>query len=229
MRWIALFLLLLNLGIFAWFAATSSTAANTARATGASRDADAGGIILVTEMASAQLSPVKEVPAPVSADVSGEQLCTLIGPFPEEYRGQDIVQRLSALQVSASLREIEMQGPMRYWVFLPPLHSRREAFNRLRELQAQGIDSYVIPKGTLADGISFGIFSDRGRAESLAAELVGKGIGAQSREEPQTHMERWIILAPGQAEHLAGEFWQQLQEEHPEFDRRRNLCSEVAE
>jgi len=229
MRWIALFLLLLNLGVYAWFAASASTAADATRATGASRDTDVREIILVTEMASAQLSPVEEVSTPVSVDVSSEQLCTLIGPFPEEYQGQDIVQRLLALQVSATLREIEMQGQMRYWVYLPPMHSRREAFNRLRELQAQGIDSYVIPKGTLADGISFGIFSDRGRAESLAAELVAKGIGAQSREEPQTHMERWIILAPGQVEHLAGEFWQQLQEEHPELDRRRNLCSEVAE
>ncbi|MFA0810574.1 SPOR domain-containing protein [Microbulbifer epialgicus] len=228
MRWIALFLLLLNLGAFAWFVTTSSTAGSAAQVVSPSRAAETQKIVLVSEMSPEQLPPVEEVPSSVTVDASGGQLCTLIGPFPEEHLGQDIAQRLSALQISADLRGIEMPGQMRYWVFLPPLNSRREAFSRLRELQARGIDSYVIPKGTLADGISFGIFSERDRAESLTAELVGKGVGAQFREEPQTHMERWIILTPGQAERLGGEFWQQLQEEHPKLDRRRNLCSEVA-
>ncbi|GAA5446233.1 hypothetical protein Misp06_04447 [Microbulbifer sp. NBRC 101763] len=228
MRWIALFLLILNLGVFAWFMAASPANDGTVSVVSPGRGTEIQEIVLVSEISPEQLPPVEEETAPLATEVSGEQLCTLIGPFPEEYLGKDIVERLSALQVSASLREIQMQGQMRYWVFLPPLNSRREAFNRLRELQAQGIDSYVIPKGALADGISFGIFSERERAEGLAEELAEKGIGAQFREEPQTHMERWIMLAPGQAERLAGEFWQHLQEEHPKLDRRRNLCSEVA-
>ncbi|WP_238152112.1 SPOR domain-containing protein [Microbulbifer sp. A4B17] len=156
-----------------------------------------------------------------------EQLCTLLGPFAEEYRGEDLLQRIQSLQVKAELREIEMQGQMRYWVYLPPLSSRREAYNRLRELQSQGIDSYVIPKGALENGISFGIFSERTRAESHTADLKGRGVSAQFKEEPQTYMERWIVMPPGSAESLATEFWRQLQNEYPDLDRRPNLCSEV--
>jgi hypothetical protein len=137
------------------------------------------------------------------------------------------VQRLRALQVDAVLREIEMTGQMRYWVFLPPLDSRREAFRKLRELQAAGVDSYVIPKGSLADGISFGIFSELERAESLAGELREKGFPAQTKEEPQSYLELWVVLPPGGGELLAEDFWEPLQLEYPELDRRQNLCGEV--
>lgn len=227
MRWIAFFLLLLNLGLFAWYMATPPPGDRS----GIASKSEAGqgqGLVLISEASPGSLSAAEVVSVPIPAATSQEQHCTLIGPFPQAYRGQDIVQRLGALQIQGALREIEMQGQMRYWVFLPPLSSRREAFNKLRELQAQGIDSYVIPKGTLADGISFGIFSERARAELLTEELTSKSIGAKFREEPQIYLERWIVLMPGAAERLAAEFWQQLGEEYPELGRRQNLCSEVA-
>jgi hypothetical protein len=121
-----------------------------------------------------------------------------------------------------------MQGDVRYWVYLHPLGSRREAYSKLRELQSRGVDSYVIPSGSLTNGISFGIFSERERAEKLLAELEARGIAVQSREEPQTYFERWVVLPPGAAETLAGDFWSQLQGEYPELDRRQNLCSELS-
>ncbi|WP_444920947.1 SPOR domain-containing protein [Microbulbifer sp. CnH-101-G] len=228
MRWIALSLLLLNFGVFAWFVSTTTAEKERVRIADKRAEAQIQGITLVSEMSRKDLSPLAAPSAPPPAEHSAEQLCTLLGPFAEEFLGEAIVQRLKALQVDAILRDVEMQGQMRYWVFLPPLNSRREAYNRLRELQAQGIDSYVIPKGALADGISFGIFSERLRAESLTSELLEKGIRAQFREEPQTHSERWIVLAPGASDDLAPEFWLQLQQEYPDLDRRRNLCAEVA-
>ncbi|WP_444923524.1 SPOR domain-containing protein [Microbulbifer sp. DLAB2-AF] len=228
MRWIALFLILLNFGVFAWFVGTSTSDKERIRVADKRAEVQVQSIALVNEISPQELSPLPMAPMSPAKASSTEQLCTLLGPFAEESLGEAIVQRLKSLQVSAVLRDVEMQGQMRYWVFLPPLNSRREAYNRLRELQAQGIDSYVIPKGALADGISFGIFSERSRAESLTSELIEKGIRAQFREEPQTHAERWIVLAPGASDSLAPDFWLQLQQEHPELDRRRNLCAEVS-
>lgn len=40
-------------------------------------------------------------------------------------------------------------------------------------------------------------------------------------------MERWIVLPPAADEQLAGDFWEQLQQEYPELDRRQNLCGEL--
>lgn len=223
MRWIVLLLLVANIGLFAWF--QSSGGASTGPvAESPPLPRGAAGITLVRELPPGARPPA---PAPGAAQRAEGKLCTLFGPFAESYQGEDLVQRMRALQVEAALREVEMSGPMRFWVFLPPLDSRREAFRRLRELQAAGVDSYVIPSGSLANGISFGIFSEPERAESLARELRQKGFAAQTRQEPQTFLEQWVVLPPGGAEQLAEDFWSQLQLEYPELDRRQNLCSEV--
>ena len=227
MRWIVLALLLANIGLYAWFR-TADHAPVTVTQLSPDGPQAAGGeqIRLLSEVPAGELPRAKKRPAAAPEPPPG-QLCTMLGPFAEEYQGEDIVQRLKALQVQGELRDIEMAGQMRYWVYLPPLDSRREAFRKLRELQGAGVDSYVIPKGSLTNGISFGIFSERDRAESLADELHERNIPAQTREEPQTYLERWIVLPPGEVGRLADDFWAQLQVEYPDLDRRQNLCREL--
>ncbi|WP_226666581.1 SPOR domain-containing protein [Microbulbifer aggregans] len=231
MRWIVLFLVLANLALGAWFMTAGNTPSRSAKPIAERGEEDT--IVLVGEASPSQLParpPVApEKPGPQTPSVSAPQadagLCTLLGPFAEAYQGEDVARRLGALDVPASLREIEMQGQMRYWVFLAPLGSRREAYRKLRELQAAGIDSYVIPKGSLENGISFGIFSEMERAKSLTGDLLEQGFDAEYREEPQTYLERWVVLEG--EERLAEEFWQQLQLDYPDLDRRQNLCSEI--
>ncbi|WOX06776.1 SPOR domain-containing protein [Microbulbifer pacificus] len=237
MRWIFFLLAAANLGLLAWFVTTDTAPA--ARVAPQVVEGDAGSIALVSEADSSQLSaPAREVAppasvtrqkAPVRAAKSTAQLCSLVGPFDEAYQGEEVARRLQALQVPAAMKEIEMQGQMRYWVFLAPLNSSQEAFRKLRELQAAGIDSYVIPKGSLENGISFGIFSEEERARILTNELQGRGFAAQYREEPQTYLERWVVVENTGNGEIADGFWQQLQLDYPEIDRRQNLCSEIRE
>lgn len=120
MRWTALSLLLLNFGVFAWFVSTTTAEKERVRIADKRAEAQIQGITLVSEMSRKDLSPLAAPSAPPPAEHSAEQLCTLLGPFAEEFLGEAIVQRLKALQVDAILRDVEMQGQMRYWVFLPP-------------------------------------------------------------------------------------------------------------
>ncbi len=234
-------LVVANLGLFGWFMTTERTPTKTVVVSQADRGADS--ISLVSELDPEELAaraPAVATPSPaepvVEAGKVADPLCTMVGPFAEAYQGEDVVRRLQALQVEADLRDIEMQGQMRYWVYLAPLNSSKEAFRKLRELQAAGVDSYVIPKGSLENGISFGIFSEIERAQSLTEELRGRGFSAEYREEPQTYLERWVVLggdapaAESGAQVLVGEeFWQQLQLDYPDIGRRQNVCSEIRE
>lgn len=226
MRWIVLALLLANVGLFTWFQTAGRAPAAVVAADSAPVSEAGETVELVSEVSAEQLAPAPVEPEP-EPEVRGEALCTMIGPFEEAYQGEDVAERLRALQLEAELRNVEMQGQMRYWVFLAPRESRREAFRKLRELQAEGIDSYVIPKGSLTNGISFGIFSESERAEALAEELRGRGYRVRTREEPQTYLERWVVLPPGEVGGLAESFWSQLQLDYPELDRRQNLCREL--
>jgi len=232
-----LLLVIANLGLAGWFMSAGRAPENTVQQTAPA--AAESSIALVSEVAPGELAdrvesqrgaevPAARAVAEPEAAQPGEALCTLVGPFGEAFQGEDVAQRLRALEVDASLREIEMQGQMRYWVFMAPLGSRREAYRKLRALQAAGIDSYVIPKGSLENGISFGIFSELERARSLTDELQAQGFAAEFREEPQTYLERWVVVSGGEQQ-LAADFWQQLQLDYPDVDQRQNLCSEIVD
>ncbi|GAA5525138.1 hypothetical protein Maes01_01703 [Microbulbifer aestuariivivens] len=238
MRWIVLLLLVANIGAFAWFRYFAGPAAPAVAGNTAEVPALPEGkrIELVGEVPANTQPRLEQEPKPqpkreravnVPAAVAGKSLCTIIGPVEEVYQGEDIVERLAALQIPARLREIQMAGQMRYWVYLSPLGSRQEALRKLRELQAEGVDTYLIPKGSLTNGISFGIFSEEERAESLAAELRQRGYPVLTREEPRTYLERWILLEAGAEAALAEAFWQQLQLDYPQMDRKQNLCQEL--
>ncbi|UZJ44599.1 SPOR domain-containing protein [Marinimicrobium sp. C6131] len=155
-------------------------------------------------------------------------LCALVGPFTERGDAQSIGERLRALDVSAETRDLEVSDGRGYWVHLAPELSQREALRRLHELQAKQIDSYVIPRGELANGISFGMFSRRALAEARRDELQALGYDAKIREVERTHREIWVVMPALQARALSDQLWEELLAESPALERRQNLCPGVA-
>ncbi len=155
-------------------------------------------------------------------------LCTLVGPFAERSVAESLGQRLQALDVSAEIRDLEVSDGQGYWVYLAPELSQREALRRLHELQAKQIDSYVIPRGELANGISFGMFSRQALAQARKEELQGLGYDARIREVERTHRETWVVMPVLQARALADRLWEELLAGHPETTLRQNLCPGVA-
>lgn len=160
--------------------------------------------------------------------VTSQPLCTMAGPFAELLRAEYFVERLAALDVSSSIEDVEVPGDVAYWIYLPPRESRKQAFSELRELQAKGIDSYVIPKGELANGISFGMFSRADLASNRLKDMRSQGYAAELKEITRSHKETWVVLAPGQAKRLSQETWQAMLADEENAERRQNFCPPVA-
>lgn len=163
-----------------------------------------------------------------TAELGEGALCTLLGPFSASVDAEPLVQRLRSLDVDAEVRDLEVPDGRGYWVYLPPELSHRAALRRLHELQAKDIDSYVIPRGELANGISFGMFSRSELAQARQQEMLDQGYGAQIREIERTHRETWIMLPPGQARRLGDNLWQELLASVEGLERRQNFCPGVA-
>lgn len=159
---------------------------------------------------------------------SAEAMCTLVGPFETLLKAEYLVERLAALEVEARIEDLEIPGEIGYWVYLPPLETRRQAFNKLREIQAKGIDSYVIPRGELANGISFGMFSRQDLAKNRVADMRSQGYAAEIKETPRIYRETWVVVAPGQAQYLDAGMWQTVLEGSDNVERRQNFCPTVA-
>lgn len=163
-----------------------------------------------------------------SADLGENPLCTLVGPYTDRPAAETAVQRLQALDLDARVRDLEVPDGEGYWVYLEPELSHRAALRRLHELQAKQIDSYIIPRGDLENGISFGMFSREVLAKARRDEMREQGYEARIREIERTHREIWVSLPPGDARKLGDGLWEDLLEQSPELERRQNFCPGVA-
>lgn len=225
MRWIFISLVLANVGYFLlWWLPVPVQEAKPA-ASVISTEESVGKLELLTEM---DTQPVKRLALSVDTAEAGEALCTLVGPFSELVVAENMVENLLALEISLSLQNIEVPEGSSYWVYLPPEESRKTALRKLRELQAKGIDSYVIPKGDLANGISFGMFSRKVLADRRVEDMNSQGYGAKLHEVKRSHSEIWVMLGAGEAQKVSKDFWQKLAEREESLERRENFCLGVA-
>lgn len=181
------------------------------------------------ETLQAMLADRERIKLDAPADEEDSQpLCTLIGSFEKVLRAEYFVERLEALDVEAAVQEVEIPGEIGFWVYLSSLDSRKEAFNKLRELQSKGIDSYVIPRGELENGISFGMFSQEKLANQRLAYMKEQGYTAELKEVERSYKETWVILQPGEGQQLDQESWQAVLATESNLERRQNYCPAVA-
>jgi hypothetical protein len=173
----------------------------------------------------------KKTPEPVesSAVASDAEKCELIGPFAELLHAEYLVERLTSLEVVSNVKQVEIADGKNYWVYLKPEMSEKEALRRLSEIQqSKAIDSYIIPSGELANGISFGQFSDEKEATAKAEQIRAQGYAAEIKEVPKNHNETWVEVHEKNGQKLSEEKWLSLLKEEKAIERRQNYCLGVA-
>lgn len=173
-----------------------------------------------------RLEAVAQGQADIATD--GQQLCTLVGAFAESRKAEYFVEHLRALDIVGSVQQMEVPGESSYWVYLPAEVSKKKALRLLHELQAKKIDSYVIPKGDLANGISLGLFSSEDAALRRQDEVAGHGYSAQVEEVERTYEEVWVVLAAAEAEKADENLWKKLLDKQENLELRQNFCPDVA-
>src|SRR5699024_850404 len=82
-----------------------------------------------------------------------------------------------------------------YWVHLGPMASREAALVRLRELHAEGIDSFIITEGELTNAISLGYFTRETLAQRSLAEWRQRGLEVNVRAVERVDRKLWLALA----------------------------------
>lgn len=234
MRAIFVLLLVGNLAFFGYhyFFAVKNEAAPAVQIGEVSGKGD--GLQLLAEQtdASALQSRVRrETKADVS--VVGEakpegEFCTMIGPYSQLLQAEYAVERLVALGAAAHITPVEIKEGESYWVFLRPEASEKEALRRLYELQKKNIESHVITKGELTNGISFGRFGDYVDAEVRSNEIKKQGYEVDIKMLPKIIHETWVVVDAGFAEKIDETVWVDLLTKETTLEKRQNLCLGVA-
>ncbi|WP_086933231.1 SPOR domain-containing protein [Agarilytica rhodophyticola] len=241
MRWIFFSLSFLNLLAFAWgMLVTPSSSRQPATSSSTPNPyASFPELILLSELNSDSKGASSRLPKASSLSVlsnkarraeqnSGKPFCELVGPFKSTEEANNFVERLNAIEISSSVRDIELPAGPGYWVYLEPQSSRQEALRLLGELQAKRIDSYVIPKGELANGISLGMFSKKSSSDVRIKQIRALGLEPKIDEIERSYHETWVMLAPGEGAKMSSLSWERAMEGINMLERRQNYCLDVA-
>ncbi|MGH1486460.1 MAG: SPOR domain-containing protein [Cellvibrionaceae bacterium] len=232
MRWIVASLVAVNILVFIYFQLFSNVApssVSSSREAAALVNSGSPSVVLLSEQSRNQsVASVRVKPKEKQLVPPVQPLCTLVGSFKRLLKAEYFAERLVALGLVAEIKNLVVASEPGYWLHLPPEVSRKEALRRLSELQGRGIDSYVIPSGNLANGISLGMFSKQDRAQAMQERIKKQGYKPQITNVPREQKEIWVFLPQGEAAKLSAERWAELLSSEDYLQKRQNLCADVA-
>lgn len=182
-----------------------------------------------TSILQAKIKPELKAEAVSAADeITNAEFCTMIGPYGQLLQAEYAVERLIALGAAARITPVEIKEGESYWVFLKPEVSEKEALRRLYELQKKNIESHIITRGDLMNGISFGRFADYADAEARSNEIRQHGYEVEIKMLPKMIQETWVVIDAGFAEKIDEMVWADLLIKETALEKRQNFCLGVA-
>ena len=205
-RALIVLLLVLNVGVAAWWMARAPHAAMVPVAP----PAGVARLRLITELP-ATAAPARGPGAAITAVAAGTSpanasgmttptvaaagslamQCFSAGPYPAEQAAQAARERLQSLPVAVVVREQRRAGARGWRVWLAPLASAEQAGVIAQRISAAGFDDYfVMREGDEANAIALGRYGNETAARRRAEALVAAGFAA--RAEPLGGIAFWL-------------------------------------
>lgn len=188
-------LLLMNLGVAAWWGLRTPPPESRPAAT----EPDIASLRLLSETEAPDTGLIsadaESVGQPEPADAPAQH-CLQIGPFLTQADLRRAMGALTPLASRIQFRENRVLTNRGFWVFLPAQGTREAALAAARELSARGLrDYYVVTAGDQENTISLGLFRDRGNADTRQREVQALGFAPQLQERKEEIPNYWIELA----------------------------------
>ena len=220
MRYIAIFLLLANIGYFGWnyYRPLSGSVPETGQA----RPLLNTGLMLASEYR--QLS-----------EAAAEFSCSLVGNFSSVDEANSFIALVETESVSASLSLSGEPLPPQYLVYLSPLSSRAIAtitLDGLSESLAAAnmeIENYLITRGSLENAIALGVFADSDSATDVRNQVARLGYRVEIEEIPRSSGDIRVQLQAASPDQIENLRWPELTAGRPDLTRVENLCETIAQ
>ncbi len=220
MRYIAIFLLLANIGYFSWVRygaePTIPPLPNTPRPLLNS------GITLLSEYG-AQLAAQPALN------------CFTIGSFSTIDDASSLIAELGEAAFASGVSLSGDPLSSQYRVFIPPASSRGIATITLDGLSESLIaaemesEIYLITRGMLENGIALGVFSELGNAQATRNGVRGLGYAPEIEEIPRSTGEIRVQLQVLERYVLENPAWLDLTVGRPDLTITENLCETIAQ
>lgn len=152
--------------------------------------------------------------------------CVSIGPFLSSASADSAATRLTNEKFSATRRDEERKSENSYWIHLTPFANRKQAEQRLKELEQLGIREMLIMQDANGQvAISLGLFTHADNAQKRLQELAQRGISAQQEIRYRTETLTWFDLRLPEPADAALERLRALPWDAPAIEVRDSLCA----
>lgn len=210
MPWIFLTLMLANVAYFGWSFVQVGQA--PARPVAVRVPQEGERILLLSERAApvgaatgdadvavaAVEAKEEPVPVPGALGTAGAPQCYTVGPFATSSALMRFAERMKEKRFF--IRVDERKAAARdYWVYMPAYTNRARADEKLQELRALGIESFIVPSGPYVNAISLGHFSRKELAQSFRDKMAAAGLAVEYREVVEDQVSKWVYLSPARA------------------------------
>ncbi|WP_228739674.1 hypothetical protein [Marinobacter arenosus] len=95
--------------------------------------------------------------------------------------------------VGVTFEEVERELPPYHWVIIPP-QPRSVALKQFRDIQRQGIDSYLVTEGENRNAISLGLFESREAAISVLEEKKRQNFNVVLANFPRNQISYALVF-----------------------------------
>ena len=194
MRWFAAFLIVVNVGFFAW----NHWLANPVD--GKPPPLPAESVTSLDRLDEVDLSEFDKR-SPVSMGTSGgraiEAACFAVGPLAGEYAEGSVMGRVREWLKSrgglVGLRTGKRHELSYFWVYFPPAGTRDAAQVRVNELAANAFgNAVVVPSGNMKNAVSIGVYGLRTSLERDLTRLKAKGFEPEVQRVRRTGTSLWF-------------------------------------
>ena len=226
MRYIVIFLLLLNMAYFGW----SRYGPSPSDAGSGSEDLPLlnTGLMLVREYE-------ERATALVAANQDQSPMCAIVADFPTVDEAYSFMSESSNRGFSAVLNLTGEALTPQFRVYIPPLSSRSIATITLEGLSAAAsnagleVETYLITRGSLANAIALGVFALPDSAELVREQVAALGYSVQIQEIPLSTGDIQVLLRHPQFDSIGEAQWLDLSADRPYLTVTENLCETIAQ
>ncbi len=160
--------------------------------------------------------------------------CVELGPLETRQLADSVIAAVApdvVLEVQARTQPM----PSVYRVYLTPSDNREAASVRLEELRAAlagqsvAIETFLIPRGELANGIALGLFSEQRNAVNVKEQVEALGFPVTIREEERQDEQFWLVSQPFDSEAKMDMLRSSLAQLAPSVTLLEKLCQTIAQ
>lgn len=120
--------------------------------------------------------------------------CLLVGPSKNGRDAEMFVQSLADTGLFAKTIERKQEVAPRYWVYIPALKDYAGSLALQAELNAKGVDNFIIHHDELYGALSVGVFENIDSAERMQSVMTRKGYRVSIRNIFNYESSWWVQI-----------------------------------